>query len=50
MKTKCKRCVHEYYCPMLDGRSCKGDRWQCYIFVPKTYIAEKEYINQWEEK
>jgi hypothetical protein len=45
---KCKDCVHEDYCPMLDGRSCKGNRWITYKYVPKSYIAEKEWINQWE--
>ena len=47
-KNKCGDCTHDDYCPYKDARRCKGD--PLYSYVPKTYITEKEYLNQWEEK
>ena len=51
-KNKCGECMHEEYCVYHDARSCRGnkDARTTYKFIPKTYINEKEYINQWEEK
>ena len=48
-KNKCQMCMHYDYCPIQDARSCNGDRWVTYKYVPKVYIEEKEYLNKWEE-
>ena len=53
-KNKCEECWHEYKC-VNYGFSCMrplnlSQQVNRIKFIPKTYISEKEWINQWEEK
>jgi len=51
-KNKCEDCSRPKDCGDRQYRLFSNPLFcgQCFIFIPKTYIAEKEYLNQWEEK